>query len=131
MRLTLQPTKTFFVPEDPDNASVDVELLSMDAIAQIEAKASETGITAQGEASVTLDTYRRVNLTVQQCVKGWNGFYDESGKEISFSRKNINKLARFAVKIEKDTVRLFDWIDKCHTELLDIHTSEEEAVEKN
>jgi hypothetical protein len=130
MRLTLERTKTVEVPNDPDKGFIKIKLLSMEELAEIEAKSSETGITSDGEAKMVIKPYERANKVAEACLIDWGNFYDELGKPIPFSYKKISKVAQYVIRGEKD-VRFLEWVDDMHQEFMKEVQGEEKVAGKN
>lgn len=128
MKLSLDKTKTIVVPEDPDGATIKIKALNLDVIAAIEAKSTTTTMNLNGDGVVALDDYKRVNEIARACLCDWNGFFDETGSPVVFSRKNLASLAKFSIDSK---TRFFSWVDEEHSKFLDELETIKEDTAKN
>lgn len=133
MRLTVEKTKRFEVPNDPDGAYINIKALSLEQLARIESKCSKSGMDEDGNFSVSLDPFKRANAVSIACLTGWGGFFDVKGKELKFSVKNLREAAGLGVMMpdEDKPIRLFEWVDQCHNEFLDEIDTEAVEAAKN
>lgn len=131
MKLTLDKTKRFDVPDDPDGAYITVRGLTLEEIAECESSSTELKVDGDQNASMVLDGYKRVNNIAKKCLIGWGGFFEANGKELTHSRKNQKEVARFAFDIDGVPTRFFEWVEKCHAELQDEIYGQQEVAEKN
>ena len=132
MKLTMDVTRQFYVPDDTDGAYVTIRALSMEEVAEAEASSTELKVDSEQNASMVLDGYKRINAIAKKCIIDWGGFFEANGRQINYSRKNINDMARFVFMLEDGRrVRFFEWVEKCHQELQEEMYSEQEKAEKN
>lgn len=132
MKLSMDVTKQFYVPDDTDGAYVTIRALSLEEIAEAESSSTELKVDTDQNASMVLDGYKRINNIAQKCIIDWGGFFEANGKQISYSRKKMKDMARFVFKMEDGRhVRFFEWVESCHQELQEETIGETEKAEKN
>lgn len=131
MRLSLDKTKQFYAPGDPDGAYIIVRALSLEEIAEAESDSTELRVDNFDNASMSLDPYKKANAIAKKCLVEWGGFLEANGNPIPFSKKNDKKMAGFAMKAEARMVRFFEWVEHCHNELQAEIQEEAERAEEN
>lgn len=131
MRLTVRPTKTFYVPEDSDGGFITIKALSLEEISAIESKCMVTSVDDTGQARITMDSHTRANNIAKACLQGWGGMLDVDGSELKFNQQNLKKAANYSIQTEDKLVRFFEWVDSCHNELIDEMEEQGEDAAKN
>jgi hypothetical protein len=136
MKLRRKITKQFDVPFDEDGAWVKIRNLTLNEIKKVDSKVNKIKMVAnidsgEGETSVSFDPYARLKLLAKLCIVDWFGFEDEFGKDIPFSKKNIDVLENVDIETEDGFIDFFSWIDKCRAQVDEEFRTEEEKAAKN
>jgi len=129
MRLIAAKTKRVEIPNDPDKGFVTIRNLSLEEVARIDAKyfeISESGVNMKNYADREADF-------VRACLTGWGNLFDESGRELKFNPKNVEKASAFAVDVGDDDgyTRFFAWINKERDTFAEEVEAKEQVAEKN
>lgn len=131
MKLSVSKTKQFPVPGDSDGAYINIRALNMEELAQAESASTELGVGTEAGATMTLNPYARINNVAQKCLTGWGHFFESNGNELKFNKKSLKEMAKFAIAVDDKKIRFLEWVDRCHTELLDEMEAESDNVSKN
>lgn len=107
MKLIAQKTKKVDVPNDPDGGFIVIKNLTQEEVAVIEGKYFE----------VTNKEVRMVNYAEREsefaraCLTDWGNMFDESGRPMKFTPKNIEKASAFSIEIEDKMTRFYEWVN--------------------
>ena len=124
MRLTLEKTRRIDIPNDEDNGFVTIKALSMDHLARIESRCTQTMMDGNEDVQLVLDDYKRANRVATDCLTGWGNMFDTRGKELKFNRKNVMMAANLELLIENKRMRFLDWVDQEHAKFREEVNSE-------
>ena len=129
MKLVAAKTKRVDVPNDPEGGFVNIKNLTLEEVARIDAKyfsVTESGVSMVDYASREADF-------AKACLVGWGNLFDESGKELKFNGKNVERASAFAIDAggEEGTVRFFAWVNGEREKFADEVEAEGQAAEKN
>jgi len=127
MRLTAERTKRVDIPNDPDGAYVIMRNLSLEEVARIE---QDHMIITDKEVRTAKFVDRDGNFA-RECLKDWGNFFDESGKEMKFTQRNIEKAAALSIRIDERAVRFFSWVNEEREKFAEEIEKEEESARKN
>ncbi len=132
MRLKSVRTKRVDVPNDPDKGYINIQNLSEEQIAQIDAKYFE--ISDGGVRMINYAT--RDGDFAKACLTGWGNLFDESGREMKFNPKNVEKASAFGIETVDDkgkdiTLRFFTWVNEEREKFAEEVEAEEKLAEKN
>ena len=134
-RLTAKVEQWFEVPGDADNAKLKIAHLYPGDLEKIEAETSRwMGRKGEGTDFVTelqynpQMKYRKIRLA---CVTDWDGFYDEYGNKLKFSKKSLELYLDADPKIgvvpdSNAGKPISEWIDDFLVELSGTVASEED-----
>lgn len=91
MAITGQPSITpyWYTPEGQDEPVTAFNLKPLTAREGAEVFSS---ISFHGESGGATLTYETSSLAIKHGLIGWRNFFDREGKEIEFSKENINRL---------------------------------------
>lgn len=125
-KLTTKVVRWFPIPNDPDNARLQIVHLKPGEIQRIEADTTEwTGKSDAGTEEFAVgmkfnptDQARRLRLSA---VVGWEGFFGVKDEQLDFSRKNLNLFLDEDPMLggEDNEMKLSEWIDKFRKVLID------------
>ena len=127
MKLSAERTKKIEVPGDPDKGFVVIRMLSLEETSQIEGKhmiISEKGISINNYSE-------RDSAYAIACIKDWGNLFDVDNTPIKFNAINMNKVANFAIIIDGETVRFFEWVKRELTKFTEEVEEQEKAAIKN
>ncbi len=139
MQLTKRVTEEFFIPNDPDGASITLKHLKINEVKAIEAKANSMSFSAdengEGTTRIDFDPYTRSRMMAHAAIIGWGGFKDTLGRDLKFSRANVDKAGEFVVTIDIDKKKVdfdfYGWVERCRAELAKTVSDEEEVSSEN
>ena len=113
MRLPKKRIKEVHIPNDEDMGMVIIRNLSMEEEAKIEANyllVSEEGVSFSNYAA-------RTQEYAEACLEGWGNLKDEDGKDLEFTKENIEIASAFVIlDVDEDgketRTRFFEWINE-------------------
>jgi len=129
MKLTSARTKRIEVPNDPEMGFINIRDLSLEEIARIDSKYFEIS-----DSGVNMVNYAgRDGDFAKACLTGWGNLFDESGRELKFNPKNIEKASAFKIDLGGDegVVRFYTWVNQEREKLAEDVEAEEQVAEKN
>lgn len=127
-KLSISKTKTVYYPGDEDNASVEINYLKPGIRRQIEDFSNE--VKAVGTEDTEVETQIRFNfqkrrkLFFEKVIKEWNGFYDNKGREVKPTIKNI-------LLFDDELGDFYEWLRKESDEFNKEIDEQKEEAEKN
>lgn len=130
MRLTSKVVKRFDIPNDDDNGWVEIEHLKDNVIEAIKAKTNDN-VVVDGGVEVRINLHEQKELIVDACLKDFGNLFDESGRPLKFTAKNVAKCAEFTLFVGDDKKDFYTWIDDCRQELADKVEEQEKVASKN
>ena len=101
MRLVSVKSRKVDVPNDPDGGYINIKDLSLEEVAQIDSryfKISDGGVSMENYANRDADF-------AKACLTGWGNLFDESGRPLKFTPKNIDKASAFVIDVGGEEVR--------------------------
>lgn len=119
MRLTVKKSEIFYVPNDEDKAFIEIHALSKEQLAAIDNSSVEASVNGAGDTIVVVKPFIKTNKIAQACLDNWGGFFNENGVEMKFTPGNVQKASNLAVQVGDESIRLFEWVERCHNELLE------------
>lgn len=129
MKLKSAKTKRVVVPHDPEAGFINIKDLSLEEVARIDSKYFEIS-----DSGVNMVNYAgRDGDFAKACLTGWGNLFDESGRELKFTPKNIEKASAFTVDLGGDegVVRFYTWVNQEREKFAEEVETEEQDAEKN
>lgn len=127
MRLTAERTKKVYVPDDSDGGFIVIRNLSMEEIARIE---QEHLVVTDNEVRANKFAERDANYA-KACLKDWGNMFDENGGEMKFTARNIERASAYAIRVNEELKRFFEWVNEEREKFAEEVKAEEEKASKN
>ncbi len=106
MRLTEKKTKTVYLPDDPDGASVTIKYLKPGIRESIESQSNDISATGSGgdmETVVKFNLPKKRRLFLEAVIDGWAGFFDKKDRPLSVSPRNIGR-------VDEEIDNFYSWL---------------------
>lgn len=127
-RLTVAKTKTVYLPEDEDNASVIINYLKPGIRRQIEDYSNDVKAVGSEdsdvETQISFNFQKRRKLFFEKVVNDWDGFLDKNGKKLQPTIKNI-------LLFDDELAKFYEWLRKESDTFNEEVEAEKEESEKN
>ena len=129
MKLKAAKNKRVEVPNDPDFGYINIKNLSLEEVARIDSKYFKIS-----DGGVSMENYaNRDGDFAKACLTGWGNLFDESGRELKFTPKNIEKASAFVIDVgeEEGMVRFYSWVNSEREKFAEEVEAGEQEAEKN
>lgn len=127
MKLTEKKTKTVYLPDDQDGASVEIKYLKPGVREMIESQSNDisaSGTDGDMQTVVKFNLQKKRRLFLENVIDKWEGFFDAKGRNLSVTSKNIEL-------VDKEIADFYSWLQAASDDFIEEVEDEEPEERKN
>jgi len=107
-RLTGKKTKKVFLPDDPDEAWVEIKYLKPGTRNLIDSLSNDISASGQEgvmETTINFNPVKKRRLFYEEAIEAWGGFMDKKGTQLKPTMKNI-------MFFDKELGNFYTWLQE-------------------